>query len=271
MRRFSLLALVALACPATALAQRPAGLARSALDDSSFTWIARSAPGLRVYFLEGSYAARQQDSLIARVIAARAHDLDLLGAARYDSPLHVFFVERRPQMEHLVGMRATGFAERATGSVFLMTNPDWRAFERHEIMHVLAAQRWGPPAEPSAWIQEGFAQFADGACAGFPIDSVVVGLARESGYVPLDTLVTRFRQLNDLTAYLQAASFVGYVYRTFGRDAVHDIWQHGLRAASERLRRTPQEIYDGWLHALPGPGARPTREELAAISVKGCG
>jgi hypothetical protein len=271
MHRIAVLSVAALVWPAISAAQQPTGLARSALDDSSFTWIARQGPGLRVYFLEGSYAAAHQDSLIARVAAARAHDLAILGAARYDSTLHVFFVEQRPQMERLVGMRATGFAERATGSIFLMTNPDWRAFERHEIMHVLAAQRWGLPAEPSAWIQEGFAQFADGACGGYPIDPVVVGLAADRGYVPLDTLTTRFRQLNDLTAYLQAASFVGYVYRAYGRDAVRAIWQRGLGPAAKALGRTPEELYDHWKHTLPQEGTHPTTAELAAIRSKGCG
>src|SRR5688572_20670292 len=37
--------------------QAPAGLAATALADSSFTWIRRSIPGFRVYFLADSYPA----------------------------------------------------------------------------------------------------------------------------------------------------------------------------------------------------------------------
>jgi hypothetical protein len=48
--------------------------------------------------------------------------------------MDVLFLETRFQMETLLGRRATGFAEPATGTVLLMTSPEWRAFERHEVM-----------------------------------------------------------------------------------------------------------------------------------------
>ncbi len=271
MRYIQLSMMIVLALPAETAGQAPQGLARRALADSSFTWITRRAPGLRVHFLAGSYAAEHQDSLMARVAAARAHDLALLGEERYDPTLQLFFLQDRPQMEHLLGMRATGFADMQNGSVFLMTNPDWRAFERHEVMHVLATQLWGRPAEPSAWIQEGLAQFADGACGGYPIDPVVVGLAGGRGYVPMDTLTTRFRRLDDLTAYLQAASFVGYIYRRYGRDVVRDAWRRGLDSAARALHRTPSELRGEWMGGLPTPGDGPPPGEIERIRSKGCG
>lgn len=271
MKRAALALAAALCAPALAAAQAPAGLAAAALADTSYHWISRTGSMVRVHFLAGTYAARHQDSLVTLVRAGREQDMALLGLTSYDDSIDVFFVENRPQMEALVRQRATGFADTHHRAVFLMTNPTWRAFERHEIMHVLSTASWGDPAPPGAWILEGLAQFADGRCGGYPIDPVVVGLAGRDGYVPLDTLVTRFRALNDLTAYLEAASVVGYVYRTYGRDAVRALWRGGLDAARAATGRTAVELEHAWRDALPVRGDRPTGTELAAIRAKGCG
>ena len=270
-RTITLAVLTTLIMTSASTAQQPHGLARQALDDSTLDWIGRSAPNLRVFFLRGSYAAEHQDSLVQRVVSAREQDLQLLGETRFDSTQYVFFLQDRPQMLRITGMRATGLAERATGAIFLVTNPDWRAFERHEMMHVLAYQLWGVPAEPSAWLQEGFAQFADGACGGYPIDPVVTGLAGDGGFFSIDTLMARFRQLNDLSAYLQAASFVGYLYRAYGRDVVRATWQRGLESSAAALNHTPADLQRAWIQSLPRPSGVPSADELAVIRKKGCG
>lgn len=270
-RRLLSAVLLPLAVSTPLQAQDPAGLAADALTHPDFTWIHRSAPGFRIHFLAGTYPASHQDSLIARVVAAKLHALSVLGAESFDQALDVLFVETRTQMEALIGARATGFADMEGRAVFLMTNPEWRAFERHEIMHVLARQLWGPPAEPSAWIQEGLAQFTDGRCAGYPNEQVLIALASDSGLTGLDTLVTRFRTLNDLTAYLQAASLVGYVYRTGGRDALRVLWSRGAAGARPSLPESLGELDAAWRRSLPARSASPTDEEVERIRQHGCG
>lgn len=261
---------MALGLPPGSAAQEPRGLARRALDEPGFPWASRDTAGFRVHVLPGTWAARHRDSLTARLVEGREHDLEILGTTGHGGILDVFFLEDRTQMERLVGVDATGFAERATGSVFLVTNAGWRPFERHEIMHVLAWRLWGEPAEPAAWIQEGLAQFADGACGGYAIDDLVVALAG-GRYVPLDTLTGRFRQLDDLTAYLQAASFVGYLYRAWGRAVVRNVWERGLAPAAAALHRTPAALQADWERRLPPPEAGPPDAEVEAIRVGGCG
>jgi hypothetical protein len=263
--------LLALAVSTSLQSQEPTGLAANALADLEFTWIHRSAPGFRIHFLAGSYPAGHQDSLVARVTAAKMHALSILGVDEFGATLDVFFVERRPQMEALIGARATGFADMNARAVFLMTNPEWRAFERHEVMHVLARQLWGPPAEPSAWIQEGLAQFSDGHCAGYPNEQVLIALLGDSGLTSLDTLVTQFRQLNDLTAYLQAASFVGYIYRTSGRDGLRALWSKGEDGAMPQLHRTLRQLHVAWRRSLPTRGNLPTNDEVERVRQRGCG
>lgn len=259
-----MLSLLAAAFPAGLGAQEPAGLGRAALDNPAFTWLDRTTPALRLHFLADSYPALHQDSLARLTTAGRAHGLALLGVEDFPAPIDVFFIESRDQMNALVGFPVTGFAHRDARAVFLVTNPDWRAFARHELMHVLVHQLWGPAARPDAWIVEGLAQFADGRCGPYTNDDVAHALGARSGYVPFDTLVARFRQLNDLTAYLQAASMIGHLYETRGREAVRRVWTRGVGALPAGFERSWRE----WLAARARPVAP---ADLDVIAAKGCG
>jgi hypothetical protein len=250
-------------------AQEPQGLARAALDNPAFAWVRQDSPHLRVYFLAHSYPAVHQDSLVRLAEAARTHGLELLGVARFDTAVDVFFIETRAQMDSLVGSPVTGFAHRDARAVFLVTNPEWRAFERHELMHVLAHHAWGPAAE--AWIEEGLAQFADGRCGRYALDAVVVALAGRGGYVPMDTLVERFRRLNDLAAYVQAASMAGYLYQRHGRDTLRAVWQRGAGALGQLTGETPAAFAESWWRWVRARAQRVPQNEVAVIRRKGCG
>jgi hypothetical protein len=255
----------------TGAAQPPAGLAREALEREDMRWITRSAPELRVHFLADTYAAQHQDSLVARVVAAKKADLALLRQPSYERTLDVFFVETRVQMDTLMGAPVTGFAQMDSAAVFLVTNPSWRAFERHEIMHVLATAAWGRPAAPGDWIQEGLAQFADGHCGGYGVDEVAASLTHADGVVPLGTLFSRFRQLNDLTAYLEAASLVGYIHRTWGLNAVEEAWSQGAAALPSFLGLPVDTLEARWRAALPPLDRSPPPDRLDEVRKHGCG
>jgi hypothetical protein len=266
-----LLAVALPSCHGPDTSQPPAGLARAALDNPGFAWTETSAPGLRVYFLPNSYAWQHRDSLVQATRRAREHDLGLLGADHFAAPIDVFYIESRAQMDSLVGYPVTGFAHRDGRAVFLVTNPTWRAFERHELMHVLAHHIWGPAAEPSAWISEGLAQFADGRCAGYSNHAVARAIVEAQGAIPLDTLVWRFREFDDLSAYLQAASMVGWIYESRGRDVVKEIWMSGLDALTARLGMSPGEITSGWRDWVGRTAARVPAADVAKIQDRGCG
>ena len=70
--------LVAATSPLQIAAQEPQGLAASAIANSRYTWLRRAAPGFRVYFQTDSYAASQQDSLLALLPPALHHARTLL-------------------------------------------------------------------------------------------------------------------------------------------------------------------------------------------------
>ncbi|MFL5530360.1 MAG: hypothetical protein ACJ8BC_00045 [Gemmatimonadales bacterium] len=184
----------------------PGGTRAAALVDTSFTWIERQAPGFRVYFLADSYPAAHQDSLLALLPKALAGARELIQAPALAGPVDLFFIESRSEMRALTGVGATGFAQPSARAVFLVTNPEWRAFERHEIMHVVAGQTWGSTGPDSDWLQEGLAQAADGACAGYSNSEVALALAQRHGWIPLSSVIGAFRQQPDVRAYLQAAA-----------------------------------------------------------------
>jgi hypothetical protein len=251
-------------------AQAPAGLAASALADSSFTWVRRSIPGFRVYFLADSYPGAHQDSLLQRLPSALAHARALIKAPEMRGPVDLFFIESRAQMTALIGGRATGFAQPSTRTVLLVTNPDWRAFERHEIMHVVAHQAWGPPAPGNDWLDEGLAQAADGRCAGYANADVALALAARHGWIPLDTMLTRFRAQPDLRAYLQAAAFVDYLLERYGAAAVVQLWRQGSRTDSRINGQALAAIERHWRKELR-PQSRVAGDAIAAVERKGCG
>lgn len=249
----------------------PAGLAAAALANADFSWIRRDAPGYRVYFLADSYPARHQDSLLQRLPDALAHARRLLqvnGSAT--APIDLFFIETRPQMQALIGGRATGFAQPSARAVFLMTNPEWRAFEKHEVMHVIAYQGWGQIAPGNDWIQEGLAQFADGRCGAYSNGDVALALSRRHGWIPFDDVVTRFRQLPDLRGYLQAAAFVQYLHGRFGAAALRPLWRSTTSRAT-RIAGVPLfDVERQWRSTLQST-SQVSDESLTLIEEKGCG
>lgn len=254
----------------TRQAPAPAGLAASALADTSFRWIRRSVPGFRVYFAADSYPAAHQDSLLARLPRALTHARDLIAAPPLGAPLDLFFIESRAQMTALIGGRATGFAQPSTRTVILVTNPGWRAFERHEVMHVVAQHAWGPPAQGNDWLVEGLAQAADGICAGHSNVDVMLELMDRHGWIPLDTMLTRFRAQPDLRAYLQAAAFVEHLLQRYGAAAVAELWQKGSRNDSMIDGERLPDVEARWRATLRA------RNEISAATLvhvesEGCG
>ena len=254
---------------ADASAREPTGLAAAALSDSGFTWVGSEAAGIRAWFPPGSYAHAHRDSLLARLAVALAADRALIGAPPLPGPIDVFFVASREEMAALAGHSVAGFADMASRAVFLVTNPEWRAFERHEIMHVVAASAWGAPAEGTAWLQEGLAQAADGSCGGFPNAVVATWLAERHGWIPLETMLSRFREQGDLRAYLQAAAFTDFLLARAGPESLRDLWRRGATPETDVAGRTLATWERAWRRSLSAPAA--VGDRIDRIEAKGCG
>jgi hypothetical protein len=269
-RMFFLVSALVVAAGSQARSQAPAGLAAAALADTSFKWIERQVPGFRVYFLADSYPAVHQDSLLARLPKALAHSRELIDAPPLAGPVDLFFIESRSQMRALTGMGATGFAQPSARTVFLVTNPEWRAFERHEIMHVVAGQTWGTTGSDSDWLQEGLAQAADGACAGYANADVALALAQRHGWIPLSSVIGAFRQQPDVRAYLQAAALTDHLLKHYGSEALRKLWRKGSTPDSMIGGRSLSAIEEAWKGKLAAEHSI-SSSTLARVESKGCG
>jgi hypothetical protein len=251
-------------------AQPPAGLGASALTRPDFTWSMDSVPGVRAYFLRGTYADIHRDSLLRRLPDAVAHARAMIAAPAAPGPIDVFFVERREQMQALTGANATGFAHTSARAVFLVTNPDWRAFERHEIMHVVSVQAWGRDGMSKAWLLEGLAQAADGSCGGHTNEAIAIALASRSGWIDLATLVHRFREQSDLRAYLQAAAFTDYLLRNAGVEPLRELWVAEADTSTRVRGRTLADWEREWRGTLARSSGVPA-STIERVELKGCG
>jgi hypothetical protein len=193
-----------------------------------------------------------------------------LGSSAPAGPIDLFFVDTREDMMQLIGGRATGFADQEARAVFLMTNPSWRAFERHEVMHVIAWHAWGPPAANSDWLQEGLAQAADARCGSYSNETVLRGLTQRHGWVSLEDMLLNFRQQPDLRAYLQAAAFTGYLLQAYGSPKVEELWRRGAAADTLLGDHSLAEVEKEWREGI-AKGERPDPVELETIEETGCG
>jgi hypothetical protein len=76
----------------------------------------------------------------------------------------------------------------------------------------------------------------------------------EGTILPLDTLVQRFYQVDDLEAYLQSGSLVAYLLERYGTDRFRQVWRGGPSAFVRAFGRTATEIeadWHAWLRATP--------------------
>lgn len=191
------------------------------------------------------------------------------------SALDVFFVELRAEMERLVGRPCTGFANWSAGAIFLVVNPDWRSFERHELAHLVTMGRWGRPAPGSRWMIEGLAVLCDGWCREYPVDQVAAALLAAEGLPPLQKLIDDYAGLGEIRAGFQAASVLGYVRERYGPEAVRRLWLEGPEGIEAVLGTGVSELdraWREWLAGGAGAGVAGGGEvDLDAIEELGCG
>jgi hypothetical protein len=181
----------------------------------------------------------------------------------------LFYIDSRRDMENLTGRPVTGFAYYDDDAVVLVFNESWRAFERHELTHVITLGTWPGPAGMAS--VEGLATYVDGDCGGYENGRVARAILDRGALIPLEVLAADFRGQDDLVAYLQAASTVEFVVERQGPEAIRLLWVQGLQAIPALLGISPAEFelqFEEWLSTTydPVPAAA-----WDAIRGEGCG
>lgn len=253
-------------------ASPPSARAAALLASAPGAWITHDAPHARIHALKGSYAADRVLDLASRVEKARTAVLSRLDLESSAAPtLDVFYVGSRDDMRGFTGYGVTGFAWPAEDTAMLVYNADWRAFERHEFTHVIATSAWGSPAGNDPAVLEGLAVLVDGECAGMAVDRVVRTMDAKGLLVPLDRLLGHFRAEDDLVAYLQAGSLLGFVQARIGTAGLRQAWSGGMSSLPRVTGLSPRALERAWLSALRERWEPLSGDVWAAIRRGGCG
>lgn len=249
----------------------PMGIAALALRDTAFSWQTRESDHFRIHFQSDSYAADHIDDFVKDAEQARAVGLRVLGARDFIPRIDVFHLKSRDQMKRITEFPVRGWADPPARTVLLVRSSTANQGERHEITHVISHNLWGHSRDwlTTGWMSEGLATYAGGPCSGYPIDQIVAYLDRKDELIPLDSLARKFRSYNDLVAYLQAGSFVGYVRETYGLPAVRGLWERGFEQFQPILGRTPAALDAEWRRYLRKAYPDP-KVDWAPLKKNGC-
>jgi hypothetical protein len=254
-----------------ALPARGQDLVRKALEDSTFVWGSSQSDGIRIYYQKGSFAEQHRTMLLrsARVAVDEVHPS--LGASALERPFHLFYLESREEMERIVGQPVTGLANWGANGVFVVVNPSWRSFEKHEISHVFTMGRWGTPHDSSRWMIEGIAVYADGWCREYTVDEIAFRFVADSELPPLPELFANYRTLGEIKAGIYAASVIGFIRDAYGTDALRAIWRDGTGNLTELLGASADEIEASWKRYLKARVREDIEVDFEAIDDLGCG
>jgi hypothetical protein len=252
------------------VAQESDDYVKKALEDSTFAWRSIASGGITIYYRKGSFADEHRMMILRSVSAALDEDLELLGETEYDAPLNVFYLDSRQEMERIIGRPYAGFSNWGANGVFLVLNPEWRSFEKHEIAHMVTMGMWGPPHETSRWMIEGVAVFCDGWCRDYTVDEVAMSLLSGSQLPPLQELFEDYSALGEIRAGFYAASVIGFIYHTYGPQALRRLWDHGCGDMKGVLGDDVGDIENAWKDYLKQTVKTDPHVDLDVINKKGC-
>lgn len=268
MRRVLVLMLIAGCAPG---GSAPSDRAQMILQDSRYRWTSIETASARIHYPKGSFAERERHALADRVNGALESIKERLSISDYPVTVDVFYVDAREDMERLTGSPVTGFAFTEDQTVVLVYNENWRAFERHELTHVISLSHWGEPGEPRAATLEAFATFVDGDCGGYEIGRLVRTVLERDAALDWESLLVAFRAQDDLIAYLQAASVVQFFYSQGLEADVPRLWSGGLGAAPQLLEVTWSGFESRWSAWLRASQTPISDEAWQRIRAAGCG
>ena len=139
----------------------------------------------------------------------------------------------------------------------------------------MATNGWSDPQPTqeawrrSSWLGEGIAAFAEHLCGAFTYRAVAAQMQDEKQLFPLDTLRHAFQEQDDLAAYLQAGSLVQYLYQTYGRRPLRELWREGgadFQRAYGVNASSIESAWHDWLRSTPDVRPR----SVAALRRQGC-
>jgi len=208
-----------------------------------FAWKSAEIPQFRFYFEPQSYAERHLGEIERNMQAARARVLTLLAEPAYADEVTVFVVGSRARMRTLIGRETNGQALPKQNVILLVVSDSINASGAHELMHVIAKNRWG---EAEDWINEGLAIYADDIWMQQPLHAVTRYLLSQGRLVPLPQLINHFGDYDELVTYPEAGSFLKFLYEQHGVDKVKAVWKGGAAVMPRTMEQSIQQLEGAW-------------------------
>ncbi len=242
-----------------------------ALVAPGFTWRSLADAGVRLYYQPGSFAERHRVMLLRSAQAALARGLAFLEMKPDGRELRVIYVDDRGQMQRLIGHRYTGYSDWTGHGVLLVCNAGWRSFDTHEITHVLAMGRWGPPNAHSEWMREGLPVAVDGWCETADIDRIAGYLVSAGRWPGLAAFMANASALGEVPGGVLAGSLIRHLRARYGARVVENCWRSGLEAALRARKVEPASVEAEWLASLRQLARPLSEEEWRRLEAGGCG
>jgi hypothetical protein len=232
-------------------------------------WRTFENPVASLHVRPSSPAEQDIDVIIKAVTSVRREILDLLGTTESQSVAHLFFVDSREDVRHLMGQPMAGFVQEdePTG-VFIYTR-EFRLLPllRHELTHLYTFEQWGR-TEHGAWLSEGVAIWATRSRQGHSADELAAGVLARGAIVPLTQLSSKFRELPEDVAMSQAGSIVTFLIERGGVVAVHDRWREQPSQLKHPLGHDGPALEAEWLTHLKT--VKPATLDLVRGLREGC-
>lgn len=269
--RYRALGVLLIVLATNALGQTTDNFVRKALNDSTFTWMSSSSDGIRIFYQKGSFAEKHRMMLLRSIKTTVDEVLEFLEEPAYEQVLNVFYLASRDEMERIVGRSYSGFSNWTANGIFLVLNPEWRSFEKHEFAHVVTMGVWGAPDITSRWMIEGIAICCDGWCREYTVDEVAYYLLSNNQLPPLQELFDSFANLGEIRAGFYAASFICFIHHTFGAQKLRYLWLNGTVSLKELLGEDLNQLENSWKLYLEQNVRKDIQVDLDTINKLGCG
>lgn len=241
------------------------------LSDPRFSWESLSSDSNTIYFQKGSFADKHRLMLLSSLETSISKVLTLLDENGYAGNLNVVYLESRSEMEAIIGKPYSGLANWSADCIFLVVNPEWRSFERHEFAHIVTMGLWGRPDSTSGWMIEGIPVYCDGWCQEYSTLQIAHSLLKAGELPDLNLLFTEYMSLGEIRAGFSSASFVGFIAEEYGPDKLKELWHDGSARIEETLDESLPNIENRWREYIEQSVSGDLEVDLESIEQLGCG
>jgi len=269
--RYYQIVMVLLIISTNAIGQTSDDFVTKALNDSTFTWLSASSNGIRIFYQKDSFAEKHRMMLLRSAKTSVDEVLELLDEPAYEPLLNVFYLDSRDEMKRIVGQTYSGFANWTANAIFIVLNPEWRSFEKHEFAHVITMGIWGTPHITSQWMIEGIAVYCDGWCREYTVDEVAFHFLSNDQLPSLQELFNDYVSLGEIRAGLSAASFIGFIHETYGASKLRILWFNGVMDIEKLLGEDLRQIENSWRLYLKKKVRKEIQVDFDTIKKLGCG